>query len=214
MPLIQEEIWTVAEQLQEQGQRPTLAAVRGKLGGGSYTTISEALKVWREKKREVEEAKVIPPPESVVSSTRALVSQIWDQAQKAAQGQLEEQHKALKEAKSRFQKEQQELTLLADSLSAELEAAKNNLEKIRSEAESKQAQLQGELQEERRRLSEAKEHLARLSGEIETERKHASEAIDRTHREGQRAAIAEARVAELEREIESLRRQIANKDGR
>jgi hypothetical protein len=41
------EIHAIADRLAATGQRPTLAAVRKELGGGSFTTISEAMKDWR-----------------------------------------------------------------------------------------------------------------------------------------------------------------------
>ena len=38
-----EDIWAAATTLVEAGERPTLSAVRRAVGGGSYTTISEAM---------------------------------------------------------------------------------------------------------------------------------------------------------------------------
>ena len=43
----QEAIWAAADALVEAGERPTLAAVRKAVGGGSFTTISEAMAEWR-----------------------------------------------------------------------------------------------------------------------------------------------------------------------
>ena len=43
MPLTAEQIHTAADALVEAGERPTLAAVRRAVGGGSFTTISEAM---------------------------------------------------------------------------------------------------------------------------------------------------------------------------
>ena len=42
-----EDIWAAATMLAEAGERPTLSAVRKVVGGGSYTTISEAMAEWR-----------------------------------------------------------------------------------------------------------------------------------------------------------------------
>jgi TolA-binding protein len=42
-----ERIHAVADQLASEGLKPTLAAVRSRLGGGSFTTISKAMQEWR-----------------------------------------------------------------------------------------------------------------------------------------------------------------------
>ena len=41
-----EQIWSVADTIASEGGNPTLAAVREKLGGGSYTDISAAMQQW------------------------------------------------------------------------------------------------------------------------------------------------------------------------
>ena len=43
MAVTREQIFAVADELDAAGQKPTLAAVRKALGGGSFTTISEAM---------------------------------------------------------------------------------------------------------------------------------------------------------------------------
>ena len=48
MAITLEQIHATASQLHEQGIKPTLAEVRKALGGGSFTTISEAMKSWRQ----------------------------------------------------------------------------------------------------------------------------------------------------------------------
>ena len=51
MAITPEQIIETAEALVERGASPTLAAVRQELGGGSFTTISEALRSWRERRQ-------------------------------------------------------------------------------------------------------------------------------------------------------------------
>lgn len=48
MALTIQQVHNTADQLQGQGIKPTLAEVRKALGGGSFTTISEAMKSWRQ----------------------------------------------------------------------------------------------------------------------------------------------------------------------
>ena len=41
-----EQFHAISDQLQEKETKPTLAEMRKALGGGSFTTISEAMKSW------------------------------------------------------------------------------------------------------------------------------------------------------------------------
>lgn len=207
MALTQEDIWTAAEQLQDRGEQPTLAAVRKELGAGSFTTISEALKAWKAKRKEADQAKIIPPPEALLVSGRAIVNQIWEQAQASAQEQLEAERRLILEAQTRFEREQRELTALADDLSAELETIRAELERTRKEAQANEAEARIRLEEEKRSLGEAREELAKIQGELQAERRHASEAQEKVrHLEAERQSLQEARVR-LEGEIEAERRR-------
>ena len=46
MAITKKAIFDAADVLDAGGQRPTLAALRKAVGGGSFTTISEAMKEW------------------------------------------------------------------------------------------------------------------------------------------------------------------------
>ena len=48
MAITTEQIHATADQLASEGIKPTQTAVRERLGGGSFTTIVEALKTWRQ----------------------------------------------------------------------------------------------------------------------------------------------------------------------
>ena len=60
MAITKEQIFAVADELDAAGQNPTLASVRKQLGGGSFTTISEAMNEWRARK--ASQAAPIPQP--------------------------------------------------------------------------------------------------------------------------------------------------------
>jgi hypothetical protein len=50
MATTKERIFVIADEMDANGQNPTLALVRKHLGGGSFTTISEAMTEWRARK--------------------------------------------------------------------------------------------------------------------------------------------------------------------
>ena len=50
MAITKDQIFAVADEIDAAGQNATLAAVRKALGGGSFTTISEGMTEWRDRK--------------------------------------------------------------------------------------------------------------------------------------------------------------------
>src|SRR3546814_11492606 len=72
MAITKEQIFAVADELDAAGQNPTLASVRKQLGGGSFTTISEALNEWRA--RQASQAAPIrePAPAAIPQKLAAL----------------------------------------------------------------------------------------------------------------------------------------------
>jgi hypothetical protein len=61
MALTKDQIWAVADRLAAEGKAPTLAAVRKALGSGSFTTISEAMREWRQRRKEKADKVQTPP---------------------------------------------------------------------------------------------------------------------------------------------------------
>ncbi|KFA35857.1 DNA-binding protein, partial [Xanthomonas vasicola] len=47
MAITREQIWAAADNLDAAGQNPTLVAVRKVVGGGSFSTIQDAMAEWK-----------------------------------------------------------------------------------------------------------------------------------------------------------------------
>lgn len=75
MPITTEQVHHAADQLATAGHRPTLAAVREVLGGGSYTTINQALQAWRTANAETLNALRTKPTAPVTHSSPATLQQ-------------------------------------------------------------------------------------------------------------------------------------------
>lgn len=198
MAITQEQIFQVADTLVEQGRDPTLASIRTALGGGSFTTISEAMKAWRTQQDAARQAHILPPPAALqeyMNRTSAdLVAQAWQQAQMAAEARLESERAALAEARVELEVEVRQAAELADQMELELErvmaertAAINRAEQLLAERDQAQrerdeAQRQGEMLQARLTdlvhdrdvaRQEAKEALtkaATLEGLLQSER--------------------------------------------
>lgn len=122
MAITKEQIFQTADQLTASGDSPTLAKVRKALGGGSYTTINEALKEWKAKQQAVSTLIREPAPEAITKRLDAIGAEIWAVALELANSRLTAEREALEATRTQLETAQQEASDLADQLSAELEA--------------------------------------------------------------------------------------------
>ena len=90
-----ERIHEVANKLHESGVKPTLAAVRERLGGGSFTTISEAMKTWRAQVQEEHELALVQVPAALDERMEQLKRAAWEVAQQEAENRLKSEREAL-----------------------------------------------------------------------------------------------------------------------
>ena len=121
MALTKDQIFQAADQLAAAGTAPTLAAVRSAVGGGSYTTINEALKEWKAKQQATNAPIREPAPAAVATRLEELGADIWAVALELANARLTSEREALEATRQQLETAQQEATELADQLSAELE---------------------------------------------------------------------------------------------
>ena len=167
MAITPEQIIETAEALAERGESPTLAAVRRELGGGSYTTISEALKGWRER-RQVSQARAeaVQVPARVQEALAQAGALVWTEATRQHAAQLAAEREALDVERQRSEGERREAVELADQVSrdldqvrAERDRALQDLAQERQGHDQAQAEAreQRALAEERGRRGEAQE---------------------------------------------------------
>ena len=120
-PLSKKAIFDAADALDAGGQRPTLAALRKAVGGGSFTTISEAMKEWWAG-RALREAPAREPAPAVVGERLGEVAgEIWALALQVANERLAGEREAFDAARVQAEQEKVEAVELADAVSAELE---------------------------------------------------------------------------------------------
>lgn len=122
MALTKDQILQAADQLAAAGTPPTLAAVRSAVGGGSYTTINEALKEWKAKQQAAVMPLREPAPEGISKRLDEVGAEVWAIALELANARLTSEREALEATRHQLETAQQEATELADQLSAELEA--------------------------------------------------------------------------------------------
>ena len=72
--LTPEDVFLCADQLVQEGKKPTIASLRERLGSGSITTIHKYLTQWKARKNQP--ASPTPPPSEFSALLRAVQSQI------------------------------------------------------------------------------------------------------------------------------------------
>ena len=164
-----DEIWAAAQALSDAGERPTLAAVRKVIGGGSFTTISEAMAEWRAQ-QEQPKATIDPAPERIGSQAAELAASLWAQASALAHEKLQAERAALETARQDLEQERAEAAELADSLASDLDQARTEIQTL----EARLTELTGTIEEQRQEIerrrqetTEARESAARLQGQVE-----------------------------------------------
>lgn len=174
MALTKDDIWAVADQLDAAGKAPTLAAVRKALGSGSFTTISEAMREWREKqKQQAERVEAFGPvPPDLDDALRRFAQDVWVKASELANAQWKSLEARFAEAKSGWERERCELEAVAEDLSAALEEAEERARSATEEMaalaarlaalETKASSLEAQLLEKTARIEELRQENDRL----------------------------------------------------
>jgi chromosome segregation ATPase len=130
MAITREQIYHVANALDSEGVRPTLAAVRRRLGCGSFTTLSEALNEWKlihgaRTLQKIQE----PLPEQLLEKTQVL----WSLALDLATHRFNQDKEAIEEKTREKENYYAELERLAEEHDKELKASKAGIEQLRQE---------------------------------------------------------------------------------
>ena len=158
MAITRDVIWSAADLLDQAGEKPTLAAIRKRVGGGSYTTISEAMNEWHARRAAQKAPLRDPVPEKVSDAAAEFTALVWQVAEEIAEGRLQAERTAIEEARQQLESEKAEAAAFADQLNQELEAAKGKGSELTAALEAATGQvaaLQTERNEERARADRA-----------------------------------------------------------
>jgi chromosome segregation ATPase len=136
-------IFEIADELDAAGHNPTLASVRKALGGGSYTTISQAMTEWRARKAAKETPVQEAAPQAITELLEQLGTDIWTQALQICNGRLSSEREALENDRQGIEAQRQEAADLADQLSSELEAARQEATDLRKQLDVAQSTVKG-----------------------------------------------------------------------
>lgn len=140
-------IFSICEELQKNGVKPTLEKVREALGGGSFSTINPILKEWKEQQATSEQPVLELPAEALqaVSQAAALIWKIAsDKSTELTNSIKTECETLLKEAnaeKEEALKEIASLEQLSEKLKSELEKQAKEIQSLTLQVQKQQLAL-------------------------------------------------------------------------
>lgn len=217
MAITREQILETASKLAEQGIKPTQTNVRESLGGGSFTTISEVLREWRQEQDQTAQLQQIVIPHDITDKTNLLIAQVWETAQTLANDRLLKEREALEHKEAlinaeidesnkiieTLETEQAELTNQLDTLNNDnsLLITKNNeLENLNNSLNTQLTTEKARSHQLQARLDEQIAKIERLTADLATAKANANQATETANANAQRAdqAIAELQAVNIE----------------
>ena len=221
MAITREQILETASKLAEQGIKPTQTNVREALGGGSFTTISEVLREWRQEQDQTAQLSQVVIPSDITDRTQVLIAQVWETAQTLANDRLVKEREALEHKEAlinaeideankvieTLENEQAELTAQLDTLTNdnsllngknnELENLTNSL-KTQLQAEKDRAdQATAQNNQLQAKLDDQNAKIERLTADLATATANATQATKNAQEHAQRADQATAELKTL-----------------
>lgn len=142
MAITKEVIFEAANSLKANGSPPTLAAVRNLIGGGSFTTISEAIKEWKASHTPIKAPIQESAPNAITGQLAAFGSELWATAIALANERLATERTSMDASRIELEAQRSEAAELADQLAAELDIERANALTTNALIASLQSQLE------------------------------------------------------------------------
>lgn len=217
MAITKEQIMAAADQIAAAGQNPTLEAVR-QITGGSYTTISPALNEWKARRKNEAIPLREPAPQSVSERLAEFGTEIWATALTMATDRLAIERESLEKARAEIEASQSEAVELADSLTAQLDEAKEKIRVLEKAAEMAKAEIEKLANQlmtvtERAAAAEARaDEQSKALDQVRHEVINARSDLDKAHRDADQANVAQIALRnakeEIARQLDSTREEL------
>jgi chromosome segregation ATPase len=166
-------ILRAANALHQDGHKVTQSAVRDKLGGGSFATISPVLKTWRENNDAVEKLLEVEVPEEIANRGTQLLALIWKKATDQAEEGRQEMEDRILRAETQQAEAEADASEAMKEKQFELETAQGQikeLEEFLDRAEHDITALTAtaaRVDVAEQRLHTAQEHTTKLTNQLE-----------------------------------------------
>lgn len=173
MAITKQDTWAAADALEASGLPATLAAVRERLGGGSFSTIQPFMSEWREQNTR-KATTIVPMPADLQERVKQLGDHVWAAASASADRQLHIEREALCSARDAFEADRAELAVAADNAAVDLEASQRRIEGLEAALAARGA----ELEDLRTRLAVAAAKASDAEHLIDQERRERQAAVE------------------------------------
>lgn len=177
MAITKQDVWRVANEIDAAGDKPTAVEVRKRLGTGSYSTITAALKEWVRPESEDDGQDLEPVPTEFEERIAQAGADLFAIAMRIAQEQFQAERDAWAVERAEIEADREQAIRLADQVSTELDEAKETIKALRVENSAAVAERGAAyaVAEERARTAqalrgeaeEARNLAERLKGRIE-----------------------------------------------
>lgn len=184
-----EKIREVIKELEARREKATFTAIRERLGGGSYSTISAVLADWRREQAEAVRPVIPEMPEAITH----LLRHLWGEAWKAADAV----HEPERQAREREEIEHERLRGEMTQEISRLEAEHSRIEAERESARAALAKAKEEFEQECVERAKAESTVGALQAELTELRGESRKALGTVTAWVERATRAEARLEEL-----------------
>lgn len=225
MALTIQQVHNTADQLQGQGIKPTLAEVRKALGGGSFTTISEAMKSWRQDNQEEAQLRQVELPSGITERLQTLGADMWQTAVDIANDRLVKDREALESIKAKAQAETDEAQEAVKTLEGEQADLLGQFNEVKATAEAAAitaaqvtaerdkliqtlSDTQHQLELERAKTDAAQTRLSDMRSSFDQQAKELNANISKVATLEANAASDEAEVARLSAELEAAKTEL------
>lgn len=193
MTITKQQIFQAADAIDAAGKNPTLVSVREALGGGSFSTISPALKEWRANGAAKNTPIQVAAPQAITDLLSGLGSEVWSAALELANGRLSAERESLEEVRRQLEAEKTEAAEMADHLSIELESMKTQ----HSAQDAEITSLQKALEERDAALGIQSQSLASANARLVEVTTRANQLNDELARVGAQNAELISAVAQM-----------------
>lgn len=162
MAITKQDVWRVANEIDAAGSKPTAVEARKRLGSGSYTTITAALKEWTQPDGDDKGAELEPVPAEFEEKMIQAGADLFALAMKIAGEQFQAERDAWTVERAGIEAERDEAIRIGDLNSAEIDDMRKENERMNSERD----QAQEEARTAKTRAIEIERRAEELRAEV------------------------------------------------
>ncbi len=132
MAITKQDVWRVANEINAGGEKPSAVEVRKRLGTGSYTTITAALKEWVEPEAS-DGDELAPVPAEFEDRIVQAGADLFAIAMRIAGEQFQAERDAWAAERAQIEAERDEAIRLADAVTADLDEMRETVRRLQAE---------------------------------------------------------------------------------